>query len=457
MAIKHVSLNVVWFCKVWLMFIHSASKRNLPRIVIIGAGFGGITCAQRLRDVPADVMIIDRNNHHLFQPLLYEVATAGLSPADIATPVRSLFTDQDNVSVLMDEVTGIEPDTQKVRTKTQCIDYDFLVIATGAAYSFFDNPHWQRYTLTLKSLNDALDIRERVLTAFERAESTRDRRERRRCMTIAIVGGGPTGVEMAGAAAELCKRTLARDFRSIDPTSARIVLVEAGSRILPAFPQSLSRYAQAALEKLGVEVLTGQPVDDINGQGIVVNGNRIDAATVIWSAGVHVPAVAAWLGARAHHSGKVLVSEQLNVPDRPNVFVIGDAAYVLDRENRPLPGVAPVAKQQGFFVAKAIASRLTGTRCPERFSYRDYGNLATIGRSAAVMDLGWIRLSGWFAWLLWSIAHIFFLIGTRNRLAVFMNWVWAYVTFGRGARLIIQQKNVANQDPSRHRSERKAA
>ena len=439
------------------MSLKLVSNRSAPKVVIIGAGFGGLACARGLAGAAADVTIIDRQNHHLFQPLLYEVATAGLSPADIATPIRSLVRDQKNVTVLLDEVVEIDTERHQVVTKVRRIGYDFLIIATGAVYSFFGRPQWQNHVIFLKSLGDALKIRRQILSAFERAEASDDKAVQDRNMTIAIVGAGPTGVEMAGAAAELCKRALARDFRRIDPTSARILLVEAGPRILPAFPSRLSDYAQRALERLGVEVVTGQAVEDINHNGIVVGGAHIDASTVIWSAGVEVPFVSRWLRAEADRSGRILVADDLSVPGQTNVFVIGDAAHVAGANGLPLPGVAPVAKQQGKFVADVIRRRLDGDNSNSRFRYRDYGNLATIGRSAAVLDLGWFKITGWFAWLLWSFAHIYFLIGARNRLSVFLNWMWAYVTFGRGARLIINKQDKEASPGARSTGENRAA
>ena len=439
------------------MSLKLVSNRSTPRVVIIGAGFGGLACARGLAGAAAEVTIIDRQNHHLFQPLLYEVATAGLSPADIATPVRSLVRDQKNVTVLLDEVVDIDTDRHPVVTKARRIGYDFLIIATGAVYSFFGRPQWQNHTICLKSLGDALKIRRRILSAFERAEASDDKATQDRNMTIAIVGAGPTGVEMAGAAAELCKRALARDFRRIDPTSARILLVEAGPRILAAFPSRLSDYARRALEHLGVEVVTGQAVEDINEKGIVVGGAHIDASTVIWSAGVEVPFVSGWLRADADRSGRILVADDLSVPGQTNVFVIGDAAHLAGANGLPLPGVAPVAKQQGKFVAELIRRRLDGDNGKSRFRYRDYGNLATIGRSAAVLDLGWVKITGWFAWLLWSVAHIYFLIGARNRLSVFLNWMWAYVTFGRGARLIINKQDKETSPRAHSNGENRAA
>lgn len=439
------------------MSLKLVPKHTLPRVVVVGAGFGGLACAHQLAGAAADVTIIDKQNHHLFQPLLYEVATAGLSPADIATPIRSLVRDHESVTVLMNEVTDIDTERQEVVTKDRRIGYDFLVIATGAAYGFFGHDRWQDHAICLKSLKDALKIRRRVLTAFERAEASDSKAFQDQCMTIAIVGGGPTGVEMAGAAAELCKRALSRDFRRIDPTSARIILVEAGPRVLPAFPPALSHYAKRALERLGVEVWTGQAVEDINENGIVVSGGQVSAATVIWSAGVEVPLVSTWLRAEADRNGRILVTDDLSVPGQSNVFVVGDAARFGNLDTPPLPGVAPVAKQQGKFVADVIQQRLNGDKKERRFRYRDYGNLATIGRSAAVIDFGWFKLTGRLAWLMWSVAHIYFLIGARNRISVFLNWIWAYVTFGRGARLITGSQDEATIQVERKASKRRVA
>ncbi len=409
---------------------------SYPRVVIVGAGFGGLRVAKDLKGAPVDITLIDRRNHHLFQPLLYQVATAGLSPADIAVPIRSVLRGQKNIRVLMDEVVGVDTQRQVVRTRAREIPYDDLIVAVGSEPSYFGHDEWARLSPNLKTVEDATAIRSQILEAFERAEAAEDEAPRRRLMTFVLVGGGPTGIEMAGAIAELAKRALARDFHAIDPRSARIILIEAGPRLLAGFPESLSRYAHRALGRMGVEVRCDLPVEKIDGDGVTAGGERIEAASVIWCAGVRARAAAAWLGAEADKAGRVKVGPDLSLPGYPDVFVIGDAAGALTKKGEPLPGLATVAKQQGAFVARLIRRRLRGDKRRMRFRYRNYGELATIGRSHAVADFGWIRLTGWLGWFVWSFVHIYFLIDFRSRLMVFVNWAWAYASFGRGARLI---------------------
>ena len=411
----------------------------LPHVVIVGAGFGGLETARKLKNAPVRVTVIDRCNHHLFQPLLYQVATAGLSPADIALPVRTVLRDHNNVQVLMDEVEGVDTDARKVFTRRRELDYDYLVLATGSEPSYLGHEEWRRHAPGLKSVEDAIATRSKILEAFEQAEMVETDSDRRRLMTFVLVGAGPTGVEMAGAIAELARRALARDFRAIDPRSARIILLEAAATVLPGFSRTLSAYAHRALERLGVEVRCGTQVQEIGADGVIAAGERLPSHTVIWCAGVKARPVGRWLGAETDNGGRVKVRPDLSLPGAANVFVIGDAAHVSSEHGEPLPGLAPVAKQQGAFVAEVIHSREAGEVRPMRFRYRDRGHLATIGRSAAVADFGWIKLSGWFAWAVWSFAHIYFLIGFRNRMMVFVEWAWAYVTFGRGARLITGQ------------------
>jgi NADH dehydrogenase len=406
-----------------------------PRIVIIGAGFGGLSPATGLGGLAADILIVDRHNYHLFQPLLYQVATAALSPADIAAPIRSVLGRQQNTRVMLGAVTGVDVNARVVTLSDRRVPYDYLVIATGARDSYFGHDEWATATLCLKDVEDARTMRRRILLAFERAEDSDDDFERRRLMTFVIIGGGPTGVELAGALAELSRATLARDFRRIDPTTTRIVLVEAGQRLLPGFPPSLSKVAARALTRLGVEVRLGKPVTNCDHDGVAIGDERIDSRTLIWAAGVTASPAAQWLGAQPGRGGRVVVTGDLNLPGHPEIFVIGDTAQI---EDTPLPGVATVAKQQGKYVAKAIAARLCGeTALP--FRYRNVGNLATIGRREAVVDFGWLRLSGRLAWLLWSFAHIYFLIGFRNRLVVAAEWFWSYLTYQRGARLITDE------------------
>jgi NADH dehydrogenase len=411
-----------------------ASARR-PRIVIIGAGFGGPSAAVRLGRADADVTVIDRRNYHLFQPLLYQVATAALSPADIAAPIRGILSRQANTDVILGAVTGIDTAGRAVLLRERRIPYDQLVIATGAREAYFGHDEWTAVTSGLKNIEDATVMRRRILLAFERAEDSEDETERRRLLTFVVIGGGPTGVELAGALAELAKAALARDFRHIDPTTARIVLVEAGPRLLPSFPPRLSEVAARALTRLGVELRLSVGVTSCDAAGAVLGDERIESRTLIWAAGVTASPAATWLGLQPTRGGRVPVGPALTLPGHPEIFVIGDTAEVAGSRG-PLPGVAPVAKQQGAYVARVIAARLVGKAPPAPFRYRNVGNLATIGRREAVVDFGWLRLTGRIAWLVWGIAHIYFLIGFRNRVAVAIDWLWSYLTYQRGARLI---------------------
>jgi NADH:quinone reductase (non-electrogenic) len=416
----------------------AARTDTRPSIVIVGAGFGGLVAARALRKVAAKVTVIDRRNYHLFQPLLYQVATAGLSPADIASPIRSILRDQANAEVLMARVTGVDRARREVMIEDngRRIRYDYLIVAAGARHAYFGHDEWAAVAPGLKKIDDATAIRHRILVAFEKAETATDPEERRRLLTFVIVGGGPTGVEMAGAIAELAKKTLVKDFRTIDPASARVILVEGGPRVLLAFPEDLSAKALRSLEKLGVEVLTNTPVELCDADGVVSTGRRIEARTILWAAGVQAAPAAKWLQAEKDRAGRVKVDADLSVPGEPDIFVVGDNAAVMQASGQPVPGVAPAAKQMGDYVARVIAGRIAGKPVSEPFRYRNYGNFATIGRHAAVADFGWLKLSGYPAWLLWGAAHIYFLIGFRNRLAVMLDWLWAYVTFQRGVRLI---------------------
>jgi NADH dehydrogenase len=406
-----------------------------PRIVIIGAGFGGLSAAHGLAGAPADVTVIDRRNYHLFQPLLYQVATAGLSPAQIAQPIRSILRRAPNVSVLLGEVLGIDKEKRTVMVKDREVAYDHLIVATGARHSYFGHDDWESVAPGLKNIDDATGIRRRILMAFEHAEAA-EPEQRRRFLTFVVIGGGPTGVEMAGAIAELAHVALRHDFRSINPRDARIVLVEAGPRLLPAFPEVLSEAARRSLERLHVEVRLGTPVSQCDEEGVAIGDHRLEAATVVWAAGVMASSAARWLGADKDGAGRVKVGPDLSLPGHPEIFVLGDTALALARDGRPLPGLAPVAKQQGAYVARLLGARLAGRPAPPPFRYRSYGTLATIGRRAAVADFGWIKLDGTLAWLLWGLVHISFLIGFRNRLVVMLDWIWSYVTFQSGARLI---------------------
>jgi NADH dehydrogenase len=411
--------------------------RPRPRVVILGAGFAGLTVAKDLAGADLDVVVIDKHNYHLFQPLLYQVATAGLSPAQIAAPIRSVLRGQANVTVRLARVLGVDKTARRVETDDGHVDYDWLVVATGARHAYFGNDAWETHAPGLKRIDDATAIRRRILLSFEKAESAAADMMRRRELTFVVVGGGPTGVELAGAIAELAKRALTRDFHNIDPRLARVVLVESGERILAAFPPVLSASAQRALEKLGVEVRLGKPVTDCHGAGVVIGGSEaIETDCVIWAAGVAASPAAKWLGAEKDRAGRVKVEPDLTLPGHPEIFVIGDTALVLDEKGKPVPGLAPAAKQQGAFVAAALRQRRAGTVPTGRFRYRHLGSLATIGRASAVADFGRVRASGYPAWLLWGMVHVFFLIGYRNRIAVLMEWLWAYVSFHRGARLI---------------------
>ena len=418
-----------------------------PRVVIIGAGFGGLEAAKALRRTAADVILIDRQNHHCFQPLLYQVATAALSPADIAWPIRHILRPQRNATVLMEEVHAIDPQKKCLRTQFGEVRYDYLVIATGASHSYFGHDEWSDYAPGLKRIEDATRIRRSILIAFERAEVVQGPDEQRRLLTFVIVGGGATGVEMAGAIAEVARQTLVKDFRRIDPRSARIVLIEAGPRLLPTFPPSLSDYALRALTRSNVEVQTGTLVTKCDANGVdLKDGRRIDAGTVIWAAGVTASPAARWLNVEADRAGRVKVASDLSVPGHPEIFVIGDTAAVTDGKGQPVPGIAPAAKQMGKYVGKVISARIAGRGWQKPFRYMHLGELATIGRRAAVVKFGRLELKGFIGWLFWSLAHIYFLIGLRNRFVVAFNWFWDYLTFQRGARLIT---NVDGKESSR--------
>ncbi len=409
-------------------------SRDIPHVVIIGAGFGGLTCAQALKRARVKITIVDRANHHLFQPLLYQVAMAGLSPADIAQPIRSILRKQKNVSVLLDEATDVDFNNQTVELRDSKLKYDYLVLAAGGRTSYFGHDEWETFAPGLKDLDDAVEIRRRVLLAFEEAEKETDPERRRALMTFVVVGGGPTGVELAGAIAELSHFVLARDFRTIYPEEAEILLLEGGPKILPSFAPDLSKSAHRQLAELGVRVLTGAQVTGIDEHGVYLGAESIRAATVIWAAGVRATALTERLGAPIDRAGRALVNRDLTVPGHHNVFAIGDMTY-LEQDGKPLPGVSPVAMQMGRRVAGNIQNDLAG-KPYEEFHYFDKGNMATIGRKAAIAEIGKLHLSGFMAWMAWLVVHIFFLIGFRNRLMVLFNWAWSYFTYQRGARLI---------------------
>lgn len=407
-----------------------------PRVVIVGAGFGGLAAARALAGRGVDILLIDRTNHHVFQPLLYQTATAALDPSDVSSPIRAIVRRDRETTVIMGEVTAVDPERRSVSVKeTGEFPYDYLILATGSDYSWFGHEEWSAHATVLKTLEDAVAIRRRLLTAFEIAESRADPEATARLLTFVIVGGGPTGVELAGSIAELARFTLARDFRRIRPQSARIVLCEAGPRLLPTFPPGLSDYTAKALGGLGVEVRLGDAVELIDSDGVVAGGERIESANVFWCAGVAARPAAAWIGADAARNGAARVRPDCSVAGHDEIFVLGDAASLADR-GELLPGLAAVATQQGRYVARLIANRVSGRPAPGPFRYRNLGTLAVIGRSRAVADLGRVQLRGFAAWLFWSLVHLALLEGFRNRAVVYVNWSWAWFTYARGARLI---------------------
>ncbi len=409
---------------------------GLPRVVIVGAGFGGLTCAAKLARTAVAVTLIDRHNHHLFQPLLYQVATCALSPGDIAMPVRAQFRDQFNVRVLLGTVTGVDTQARQVLVGDKRVPYDYLVLATGAAHSYFGKDEWAPYAPGLKRVEDATQIRARILSAFEHAEAADSAEERAGWLTFLVVGGGPTGVELAGAIAELARFGMEKEFRNFDPAGARVILVQAGSRVLPTFPERLSGLAHRSLEKLGVEVLVDSRVEQIDARGVTVSGRLIAARTVLWAAGVVASPAAKWLGAQADSAGRLKVGPDLSVPGLPEVFAVGDTVATNAWNGAPVPGLAPAAKQGGAYVAKLIRARLAGKSEPSAFRYAHLGSLATIGRKAAVADFGFLRMWGAPAWWLWGAIHLGFLVGLRNRVSVMFDWFWAYLTYRSGTRLI---------------------
>jgi NADH dehydrogenase len=405
-----------------------------PHVVILGGGFGGLYAARALRNADVRITLVDRRNHHLFQPLLYQVATAGLNPSDIAYPIRSIVRHQKNVRVLLAEVDRIDVPAKKVLLEYGELDYDYLIVATGATHSYFGHDEWEKVAPGLKSIEDALEIRRRMLYAFEAAEREDDEARQRAWLTFVVVGAGPTGVELAGAFAEVAKQSLAKDFRNIDPKRARIVLLEGGPRILPAYPEELSRSGQEQLESLGVEVRTDAKVTRIDSTGVWLGMDKIEAHTVLWGAGVKASPLGASLGAPLDRAGRVRVTPTLNIPDHPEVFVVGDLA-TLEQDGKPVPGVAPAAMQMGRHAAETI-DRVLHHESPTPFRYWDKGSLATIGRSRAVGVIGKLKLHGFIAWLGWLFIHIMYLVGFRNRVLVLIEWAWAYLTYQRGARLI---------------------
>ena len=415
-----------------------------PRVVIVGAGFGGLACAKQLAGKPVSVTVVDRRNYHLFVPLLYQVATAALSPADIARPVRRILGKYRNIDVVLGEAVGLDAATRTLRLADGAtLAYDRLIVATGSDYSYFGHPEWARDAPGPRTLEDARRIRARLLTAFERAESTREGAERDVLMTTVIVGGGPTGVEMAGAVAELTRHALARDFHHIDPARAPIILVEAGARVLSTFPPALSDYAMAALKKLGVTVMTDQAVEAIGAGAVRVAGREIRAGTVIWGAGIQASPAGRWLGAETDRAGRILVDPDLSVRGLTQVYALGDTALAADAAGQALPALAQVAKQQGDYLGRALAREFAGKGRSPPFRFRNRGNTAIIGRHAAVYDFGWWRLKGRLAWLLWALIHVYLLVGFDNRVRVTVQWIWLYLTYERGARLVMSDGDSA--------------
>jgi NADH:quinone reductase (non-electrogenic) len=412
------------------------SLKPRPRVVIVGAGFGGLEAAKRLGKEPVDVTVIDKRNYHLFQPLLYQVATADLSPADVAWPIRSIFAKYPNVRVVLGRVESIDLKAREVVSDRLRLPYDYLILATGSYHSYFGHDEWARYAPGLKRIIDATEIRKRILLAFELAEIATSDEERKRLLTFVIIGGGPTGVEMAGAIAELARYSLASDFRNINPSAARVMLVEASDRLLGAFPEKLSAYAKRALEKLGVEVVLNRSVEVRGKDGAFIGDMLIPTASMIWAAGVAVPHLKDWLPVETDRTGRVMVMPDLSLAGYPNIFVVGDAASIPWRDGLTVPGIAPAAKQGGRYAANVILASVQGKPKPAPFRYRHQGNLATIGRHAAIVDFGKVSLTGSLAWWFWGIAHIYFLIGVRTPMLVAAQWFWAYLTYGRGARLI---------------------
>lgn len=416
-------------------------RGSRSRVVVVGAGFGGLAVARGLRRAPVDVTLIDRTNHYLFQPLLYQVATAALAPSDIASPIRAMFALQPNVTVLLAEVVGVDAAARTVQVEGMGdIPYDQLVLAHGAVPSWFGHATWQQHSLGLKSLADANALRQRLLGAFEAAERSADPAEIDSLLTFIVVGGGASGVELAGAIRDLARLTLKRDFRRIHPDRARVMLFEGGNDILAGFPDRLVRYARKRLRTLGVEVHTSVQVEDVSSQGVVAGGQQIQSENVFWCAGVAANQAAAWVGAPTGKHGSVLVGQDCTVAGRPEIFAIGDVASFRDADGHVLPGVAPVAKQQGAYVARVISARVRGVAAPGKFRYRDQGSLAIIGRSAAVANLPFARLTGFPAWLIWGCVHLVLLAGLRNRILVYIQWVSAWLFNARGARLIASDR-----------------
>jgi NADH dehydrogenase len=416
-----------------------AARPARHRVVIVGAGFGGLEAVHRLAGAGIEVTLIDRRNHHLFQPLLYQVATASLATSEIAWPIRYLLRDRPEVTTLLATVTGVDAQARTVLLDDgSAVPYDTLVLATGCRHAYFGHDEWEPFAPGLKTLEDATTVRRRILLAFEWAEREPDPQRRAALLTFVIVGAGPTGVELAGTIAELAHDTLPPDFRNIDTDKARVVLIEAGPRVLAGYDEDLSAYAQRSLEGLGVEVELGRAVSECSAAGVIYGDRKLEAATIIWAAGVRASPAAEWLGVEADRAGRLLVEPDLTVPGRPEIFAVGDTVTIADPQGKPVPGIAPAAKQQGWHVAETIKARLAGDSTSRPFRYKHAGSLATIGKRLAVIDFGWIKLRGAIAWWIWGLAHIYFLIGLRNRLSVALSWLWIHARNQRAARLITQ-------------------
>ncbi|MFT4000559.1 MAG: NAD(P)/FAD-dependent oxidoreductase [Rhizobium sp.] len=415
-------------------------------VVVVGGGFGGVQLVNDLKGAPVRVTMIDRRNHHLFQPLLYQVATTLLATSEIAWPIRNFFRDRPEVTTLLAEVVGVDSEAHQVLLKNgQRIAYDTLVLATGATHAYFGHDEWEPVAPGLKTLEDATTIRRRVLLAFEQAELETDPAVRDALLTFVIVGAGPTGVELAGIISELARTTLPKEFRNIDTSKARIILVEAGPRVLAAFAEDLSDYARRELESHGVELRFGKPVTSCTAEGVTIGDVFVLCRTIVWAAGVQASPAAKWLDIPADRAGRAIVDKDLRAPGKPDIFVIGDTAAVMRDDGSPVPGIAPAAKQQGAYVAKVIKAKLAGKPAPGPFHYRHQGSLATIGKSAAIIDFGWLKLKGWLAWWVWGLAHIYFLIGVRWRIAVAWSWLWIYISRQHSARLITQRESIREE------------
>ena len=412
----------------------------LHKVIIVGAGFAGLQAAKGLSNSLIDVTIIDKHNYHLFQPLLYQVATAGLSPADIALPIRNIFRSKKNIKVILDELIEINPKINQIITRNNKYPYDFLILATGSELSYFGHDQWKKFSPGLKNIEDATFIRSKILKAFEKAERIKNNKAIKKLMKFVVIGGGPTGVEIAGAIAELSKKVLTKEFSSIDTKAARIILLEAGSSILSTAPHNLSIYTKDSLEKLGVEIKCNTVVQNISESLVKTNTETIEAETIIWCDGVKASSLGGFINIKTDEIDRVFVNDDLSIPTHPNIFAIGDVCHVKDKIGKPLPGLAPVAKQEGKFVADVIKNKIHNVKTQNKFYYKNRGYLATIGRSKAIVDFGWFTLKGRIGWIFWSFIHIYFLIGFRNRFMVFTNWVWSYLTFSKGARLITNNK-----------------